>query len=53
MKDFDTAIQLIHSRSIEVGPLISRIVPIGEAATAFAALAAGGVLKVLIDCQTA
>jgi (R,R)-butanediol dehydrogenase/meso-butanediol dehydrogenase/diacetyl reductase len=49
--DFDTAIQLIHSRSIDVGPLVSRIVPLGQAAEAFAALADGGVLKVLIDCR--
>lgn len=50
--DYDTAIHLIHSGAVDVGPLISRLVPISDAPTAFQALAAGdGVMKVLVDCQ--
>jgi 2-desacetyl-2-hydroxyethyl bacteriochlorophyllide A dehydrogenase len=50
--DYDTAVQLIHNGAVDVGPLISRVVPISDAPAAFDALAAGdGVMKVLIDCQ--
>jgi len=48
--DFDEAIALIVAGHIPAAELISRIVPITEVSNAFAALAEGGVVKVLVDC---
>jgi 2-desacetyl-2-hydroxyethyl bacteriochlorophyllide A dehydrogenase len=52
-QDFDTAVQLVSSGEIPVRPLISQVVPIDDAYTAFAALETGRAMKVLVDCQTA
>ncbi len=51
--DFERAVALVHSGSIPADALISLVVPLDDAAQAFAALqGGGGVLKVLIDCRT-
>ncbi|MBT8227646.1 MAG: alcohol dehydrogenase catalytic domain-containing protein [Dactylosporangium sp.] len=50
--DFERAVDLIHGRQIPVEALISAVIPIGDAPSAFRALAGGGaVMKVLVDCQ--
>jgi 2-desacetyl-2-hydroxyethyl bacteriochlorophyllide A dehydrogenase len=52
--DYDTAIKLLSDGVVPAESLISRIEPLRNAATAFAALRDGGnVMKVLIDCQGA
>lgn len=48
--DFTRAVALIDEGHIPVDQLISRIVPIEMVSEAFAALAHGGVVKVLVDC---
>jgi 2-desacetyl-2-hydroxyethyl bacteriochlorophyllide A dehydrogenase len=48
--DYETAVDLIHRREVPADRLISRVFPLAEAPAAFAALAAGGEMKVLIDC---
>lgn len=50
--DFDRAVTLIHDGAVDVAPLISRIDPLSGVASAFEALEAGDVMKVLIDCQS-
>lgn len=50
--DIERAIDLIHTGRIPTEALISTVVPITDAASAFRALEAGGaIMKVLIDCQ--
>lgn len=49
--DYDTAVELIHHGDVPAAQLISQVVPIAESAAAFAALADGGVMKVLVDCR--
>ena len=49
--DYDTAVQLIATGAVPAAQLISRVLPIAEVGAAFAALADGGVMKVLIDCR--
>jgi 2-desacetyl-2-hydroxyethyl bacteriochlorophyllide A dehydrogenase len=49
--DFERAAELIATGEIPAGQLITRIVPLDEVATAFAALERGGEVKVLLDCQ--
>jgi threonine dehydrogenase-like Zn-dependent dehydrogenase len=49
--DYDAAVELIHRGDVPAAQLISRVVPIDDVAAAFAALADGGVMKVLIDCR--
>lgn len=52
-EDFETAVDLIAEGHIPADTLISRIEPLDRAAQAFEALeAGGGVMKVLIDCQS-
>jgi (R,R)-butanediol dehydrogenase/meso-butanediol dehydrogenase/diacetyl reductase len=52
-EDFETAVRLITDGDVPAGTLISRIEPIDRAAYAFEALeGGGGVMKVLIDCQS-
>ncbi len=49
--DFEKAVALIAGDAIPATQLISRVVPLAEAPSAFAALEAGGdVMKVLLDC---
>jgi (R,R)-butanediol dehydrogenase/meso-butanediol dehydrogenase/diacetyl reductase len=49
--DFETAVRLVAEDTIPARRLISKVVPLGEAPAAFAALEAGGeVMKVLVDC---
>ncbi|MGC5031397.1 zinc-dependent alcohol dehydrogenase [Micromonospora sp. DT229] len=48
--DYVEAVRLVHGAQVPVDRLISRIVPLTEVAQAFEALAAGGDVKVLIDC---
>jgi 2-desacetyl-2-hydroxyethyl bacteriochlorophyllide A dehydrogenase len=48
--DFDTAVELIHRGDVPSAQLVSRVVPIADVSDAFAALADGGVMKVLVDC---
>jgi len=49
--DFETAVGLVADGTVPAGLLISKVVPLAEAASAFEALEAGGdVMKVLIDC---
>jgi (R,R)-butanediol dehydrogenase / meso-butanediol dehydrogenase / diacetyl reductase len=50
-QDFEAAVRLVSTEDIPVRGLISRVVPIGEAAEAFAALEQGGAMKILVDCQ--
>lgn len=50
--DFERAIELVVAQEVPATALISRVVPLADAADAFAALGAGGdVMKVLVDCQ--
>lgn len=49
--DFDRAVGLLAAGEIPTNLLISKIEPLERAGDAFAALAGGGVMKVLIDCQ--
>lgn len=50
--DFETAVRLIAEGDVPAERLISTIVPISNAAAAFAALETGsGVLKALVDCR--
>ncbi|RIV39147.1 zinc-dependent alcohol dehydrogenase [Micromonospora radicis] len=48
--DYAEAVRLVHEGQVPADRLISRIVPLAEVAQAFEALAAGGDVKVLIDC---
>ncbi|MEU4619587.1 zinc-binding dehydrogenase [Actinoplanes sp. NPDC023801] len=50
-EDMEEAVRLLAGGRIAVQPLISRIEPLGEVAAAFAALAGGGVMKVLLDSR--
>ena len=43
--------RLVSTGDIPVQPLISRVVPIGGASEAFAALEQGGAMKILVDCR--
>ncbi|BCJ62385.1 zinc-dependent alcohol dehydrogenase [Micromonospora endophytica] len=49
-EDYVEAVRLVHGGQVPAQRLISRIVPLAEVAQAFQALAAGGDVKVLIDC---
>jgi (R,R)-butanediol dehydrogenase / meso-butanediol dehydrogenase / diacetyl reductase len=49
--DFERAVTLLAEGAIPADTLISRIEPLHRTPEAFAALAAGGVMKVLVDCQ--
>ena len=51
-EDFERAVQIVAAAPEAVQGMISRVVPLAQAAEAFAALEAGGVMKVLIDCRT-
>ncbi|MFB9239460.1 zinc-binding dehydrogenase [Plantactinospora siamensis] len=48
--DYAEAVRLVHDGRIPATRLITRVVPLDEAARAFAALEGGGEVKVLIDC---
>ncbi|TCC00464.1 Zn-dependent alcohol dehydrogenase [Micromonospora zingiberis] len=48
--DYVEAVRLVHGGQVPADRLISRIVPLAEVAQAFQALAAGGDVKVLVDC---
>ncbi|MFC7844332.1 zinc-binding dehydrogenase [Streptomyces sp. NPDC057382] len=49
--DFETAVGLVAAGTVPTRRLISRVVPMTEAASAFAALEDGGhVMKILVDC---
>ncbi|RSM65467.1 Zn-dependent alcohol dehydrogenase [Actinoplanes sp. ATCC 53533] len=49
--DFERAVELVADGTVPAGLLISKVVPLAEAASAFDALETGGdVMKVLIDC---
>jgi (R,R)-butanediol dehydrogenase/meso-butanediol dehydrogenase/diacetyl reductase len=50
-EDMEEAVRLLAGGGIAVQPLISRIEPLEEVAAAFAALAGGGVMKVLLDSR--
>ncbi|MDG4833461.1 alcohol dehydrogenase catalytic domain-containing protein [Solwaraspora sp. WMMD1047] len=49
-EDYAEAVRLVHGGQVPADRLISRIVPLAEVAQAFEALAAGGDVKVLVDC---
>jgi len=49
-EDFEHAVQLVAGGQIPAAELITRIVPLDEVASAFAALERGGEVKVLVDC---
>ncbi|GAB3817017.1 zinc-dependent alcohol dehydrogenase [Micromonospora zhanjiangensis] len=49
-EDYAEAVWLVRSGRVPTSRLISRIVPIEDVGRAFAALEAGGDVKVLIDC---
>jgi (R,R)-butanediol dehydrogenase/meso-butanediol dehydrogenase/diacetyl reductase len=49
-EDYEAAIALVHAGRVPAGRIISRIVPLGRVADAFAALEGGGAVKVLVDC---
>jgi (R,R)-butanediol dehydrogenase / meso-butanediol dehydrogenase / diacetyl reductase len=49
-EDFAEAARLVHGGHVPAGRLISRVVPLADAAGAFQALESGGDVKVLIDC---
>jgi threonine dehydrogenase-like Zn-dependent dehydrogenase len=50
--DFEKAVALVADGTIPAQTLISRVVPLVEAADAFQALEAGGdVMKILLDCS--
>jgi len=49
-EDFERAVQLVANGQIPASELITRIVPLDEVASAFAALERGGEVKVLVDC---
>ncbi|WP_431775168.1 zinc-dependent alcohol dehydrogenase [Streptomyces cucumeris] len=48
--DFETAVSLVTDGTVPVERLISRVVPLAQAPTAFEALEGGNVMKVLVDC---
>ncbi|NUP46242.1 MAG: alcohol dehydrogenase catalytic domain-containing protein [Catenulispora sp.] len=49
--DFETAVRLVADGTIPAAQLISKVVPLAEAPSAFETLEAGGdVMKVLLDC---
>ena len=48
--DYDEAVRLVYEERIPADRLISRVVPLEDAAEAFRALEAGGDVKVLVDC---
>ncbi|WDZ82919.1 zinc-dependent alcohol dehydrogenase [Micromonospora cathayae] len=48
--DYVEAIRLVRDGLVPAGRLISRVVPLEDAASAFRALEAGGDVKVLVDC---
>ncbi|UFU07375.1 zinc-dependent alcohol dehydrogenase [Ruania halotolerans] len=50
-EDMAEAIALIADGSVPVRPLISQVIPLTRAPQAFEALAAGGAMKVLVDCR--
>jgi 2-desacetyl-2-hydroxyethyl bacteriochlorophyllide A dehydrogenase len=50
-EDFERAAELVATGQVPAAELISRIVPLDDVASAFAALDSGGEVKVLIDCQ--
>lgn len=50
--DFEKAVALVADGTIPARTLISRVVPLADAASAFEALEAGGdVMKILLDCS--
>jgi (R,R)-butanediol dehydrogenase/meso-butanediol dehydrogenase/diacetyl reductase len=50
--DFERAVELVASGAVPADTVISRVVPLAQAADAFAALEGGeGVVKVLVDCR--
>jgi threonine dehydrogenase-like Zn-dependent dehydrogenase len=51
--DFEKAVALVAEGTIPAERLISRVVPLTQAPTAFEALEGGGeVMKILVDCTT-
>ncbi|MFE0906547.1 zinc-binding dehydrogenase [Streptomyces rochei] len=49
--DFETAVRLVSQGVVPAHRLITKVVPMAEAASAFAALEGGGdVMKILVDC---
>ena len=52
-RDFEEAAALIASGVVPAEELVSAVVPLEAAAEAFASLAHGGVMKVLVDCAEA
>jgi 2-desacetyl-2-hydroxyethyl bacteriochlorophyllide A dehydrogenase len=49
--DFETAVDLVSEGTVPAHRLISKVVPMAEAASAFTALEGGGdVMKILVDC---
>jgi 2-desacetyl-2-hydroxyethyl bacteriochlorophyllide A dehydrogenase len=49
--DVEEAVRLVAAGVVPAERLITRIVPLAEAATAFTALSSGDVMKVLVDCR--
>lgn len=51
-QDFETAVELLSTGVIPAEQLISCVFPLDQTADAFAALAGGGAMKVLVDVQS-
>lgn len=49
--DFTEAVRLVASGEVPAARLVSDVVPLERVADAFATLAGGGAVKVLVDCQ--
>jgi (R,R)-butanediol dehydrogenase / meso-butanediol dehydrogenase / diacetyl reductase len=49
-RDFEAAVEHISAGRVPAGELITGVYPLSAAADAFAALASGGAMKVLVDC---
>jgi len=52
-RDFEAAVDHIAAGRVPVAELITGVFPLTEAGEAFAALAKGGAMKVLVDCRDA
>jgi threonine dehydrogenase-like Zn-dependent dehydrogenase len=50
-EDFSRAVELVASGDVPAERLISSVVPLERVGEAFEALAGGGAVKVLVECQ--
>ncbi|WP_328295518.1 alcohol dehydrogenase catalytic domain-containing protein [Kineococcus sp. NBC_00420] len=52
-RDVEEAVRLVGGGELPVAQLVSHVLPLARVEEAFAALAAGGAVKVLVDCRPA